>query len=128
MTALTIFASDEIDAVYLTSSQHAHHLPAQSTSGGQARSGVREVHYAQPRLSCLEAEELARQNGVQLSWTPAPFLHMPLYKELVSRMEAGEFGPVNLIQEFGSYKEFDMENRFFNPKFAGGACWMASIR
>ena len=37
-------------------------------------------------------------------------------------MEAGEFGPVNLIQEnFGSYKEFDMENRFFNPKLAGGA-------
>ena len=49
-------------------------------------------------------------------------LHMPLYKELRRRMLAGDFGPVNLVQNnFGSYKELDANNRFFNPNLAGGA-------
>ena len=47
---------------------------------------------------------------------------MPLYKELVKRTKAGDFGTVNLIQEnFGSFKEYDERNRFFNPNLAGGA-------
>ena len=48
--------------------------------------------------------------------------HMPIYKELQKRIQAGEFGPLKLIQmNFGSYKEYDMENRFFNRHLAGGA-------
>ena len=36
--------------------------------------------------------------------------------------DAGDFGTVNLIQEnFGSFKEYDERNRFFNPNLAGGA-------
>ena len=68
-----------------------------------------------------EARELASAYGVQLM-DACTILHMPLYKELQRRIDAGDFGRVNLIQEnFGSYKEYDMKNRFFNPELAGGA-------
>ena len=47
---------------------------------------------------------------------------MPIYKELRSRMDTGEFGELRLLQmNFGSYKEYDMKNRFFNRNLAGGA-------
>lgn len=50
-------------------------------------------------------------------------LHMPLYQELRRRMDAGEFGRMNLAQlNFGSYKEYgDLTNRFYNRNLAGGA-------
>ena len=37
-------------------------------------------------------------------------------------MDSGKLGDLKLIQmNFGSYKEYDMENRFFNRHLAGGA-------
>lgn len=37
-------------------------------------------------------------------------------------MDAGKFGELRVIQmNFGSYKEYDMKNRFFNRNLAGGA-------
>ena len=48
---------------------------------------------------------------------------MPLYRELLRRANAGEFGRMNLAQlNFGSYKEYgDLTNRFYNINLAGGA-------
>ena len=40
---------------------------------------------------------------------------MPLYRKLKAIVDSGELGPLRLIQvNFGSYKEYDMNNRFFN--------------
>ena len=48
--------------------------------------------------------------------------HMPLYKELWRIVESGELGRVQMITvNFGSFKEYDMNNRFFNMNLAGGA-------
>lgn len=47
---------------------------------------------------------------------------MPVYKELKKILESGKLGKVNLItMNFGSFKEYNMENRFFNRNLAGGA-------
>ena len=41
--------------------------------------------------------------------------HMPIYKKLKELLETGVLGKVNLItMNFGSFKEYDMNNRFFN--------------
>lgn len=49
-------------------------------------------------------------------------LHMPLYKQLRWIVESGELGPVKMIQvNFGSCKEYDVNNRFFSKRLAGGA-------
>ncbi len=48
--------------------------------------------------------------------------HMPLYKKLWDIIESGELGNVNMITvNFGSFKEYNMNNRFFNVNLAGGA-------
>ena len=48
--------------------------------------------------------------------------HMPLYEELRQHFEAGALGRLRLVQaSFGSYKPYDMTNRFFCKELAGGA-------
>ena len=48
--------------------------------------------------------------------------HMPIYKKLKEILDSGVLGKVNLItMNFGSFKEYDMNNRFFNRNLAGGA-------
>ena len=48
--------------------------------------------------------------------------HMPLYRRLKEIVESGSLGALRMIQmNFGSFKEYDMANRFFNRALAGGA-------
>ena len=68
-----------------------------------------------------EAVKLARENDVVLAEAQTIY-HMPLYPKLKKMMNSGKFGKLRLIQlNFGSYKEYDMKNRFYNPNLAGGA-------
>ena len=68
-----------------------------------------------------EAIALAEENHVVLAEAMTIF-HMPIYKELNKIIESGKLGDLKLIQmNFGSYKEYDMTNRFFNKNLAGGA-------
>ena len=47
---------------------------------------------------------------------------MPLYTELEKIINSGDLGEFRLAQvNFGSFKEYDMTNRFFNMDLAGGA-------
>lgn len=48
--------------------------------------------------------------------------HMPIYRKLREIIETCRLGELKIIQmNFGSYKPYDMSNRFFNPQLAGGA-------
>ena len=48
--------------------------------------------------------------------------HMPIYRKLREIMDSGKLGALRLVQmNFGSYKDYDMTNRFFNRNLAGGA-------
>ena len=68
-----------------------------------------------------EAMQLAKEHGVVLAEAMTIY-HMPIYKELLKRVDAGDLGELRVIQmNFGSYKEYDMKNRFFNRNLAGGA-------
>ena len=68
-----------------------------------------------------EMAELADKNHVIIGEAMTIY-HMPIYKKLKEILETGVLGKVNLItMNFGSFKEYDMNNRFFNPDLAGGA-------
>ena len=68
-----------------------------------------------------EAVALAKKNNVILAEAMTIY-HMPIYKTLNEKIQSGELGKLGLIQmNFGSYKEYDMTNRFFNRNLAGGA-------
>ena len=68
-----------------------------------------------------EAIKLAEENQVILAEAMTIF-HMPIYRKLSEIIATGKLGGLKLIQmNFGSYKEYDMTNRFFNRQLAGGA-------
>jgi len=68
-----------------------------------------------------EAIKLAEENHVKLAEAMTIF-HMPIYRKLSEIVASGKLGPLKVIQmNFGSYKEYDMTNRFFNRNLAGGA-------
>lgn len=65
--------------------------------------------------------QLAEEHHVVLAEAQTIY-HMPIYRVLKERMDKGEFGPLRLLQmNFGSYKDYNMKNRFFNRSLAGGA-------
>lgn len=68
-----------------------------------------------------EALALAEEKDVIVGEAMTIF-HMPIYKKLRKILESGALGKVNLItMNFGSFKEYNMGNRFFNRNLAGGA-------
>lgn len=115
-----LFADPDIDAVYITTPHNTHiTYLRRALAAGKHVMCEKAITLNSDELD--EAIELARANNVVLM-DACTELHMPLYKELVKCVKAGDFGTVNLIQEnFGSFKEYDEKNRFFNPNLAGGA-------
>ncbi len=115
-----LFADPDVDAVYIATphNTHIHYLRGALGAG---------KHVLCEKSITLNSEELAEAlsiadaNHVQLV-DATTILHMPLYRELIRRAMAGEFGNMNLAQlNFGSFKEFNPKNRFFNRQLAGGA-------
>lgn len=115
-----LIAAPDIDVLYLTT-PHNTHITYLRKALAAGKHVLCEKSITLNSAELAEARELAFAHGVQLM-DACTILHMPLYKELQRRIDVGDFGRVNLIQEnFGSYKEYDMKNRFFNPELAGGA-------
>ena len=65
-----------------------------------------------------EAVALAKENGVIIA-EAMTIWHMPLYKKLWQIAESGRLGKLQVLQiNFGSFKDYDMSNRFFNISLA----------
>ena len=68
-----------------------------------------------------EVIELARARNLVISDGTTLF-HMPLYQKVQEIIQSGKLGKVKMIQvNFGSCKEYDVNNRFFAKNLAGGA-------
>ena len=115
-----LYASPEVDVIYITTPHNTHitYLRGALAAGKHV---LCEKSITLNSAELAEAMALADANHVQLI-DATTILHMPLYRELIRRAMAGEFGKMNLAQiSFGSYKEFDPQNRFYNRELAGGA-------
>lgn len=114
------FADPTVDVVYLATPHNTHAaLIEQALTAGK--------HVLCEKAITLNSRELERcvtlaaEKGLVLA-EAMTIWHMPLYRELWRRLAAGEWGRVQLLQlNFGSFKPYDMTNRFFNPDLAGGA-------
>lgn len=68
-----------------------------------------------------EVEKLAQEKGLILT-EGFTLYHMPIYKKVLDLIKAGKLGQIKMIQvNFGSLKDYDPNNRFFNKDLAGGA-------
>lgn len=115
-----LYADSEVDAIYITTPHNTHitYLRGALAAGKHV---LCEKSITLNSSELTEALKLADEHHVQLI-DACTILHMPLYREIIRRAMADEFGQMNLAQvNFGSYKEFDPESRFYNPNLAGGA-------
>lgn len=115
-----MFTDPEVDVIYLTTPHNTHYgFMKQALENGKHLLAEKSI-----TLNSRELEEmaaLAEEKGLVLA-EAMTIWHMPLYKKLWEIMESGRLGKVQMITaNFGSFKDYDMSNRFFNMNLAGGS-------
>lgn len=115
-----MFEDEAVDIIYITSPHNTHY-------GFMKKALEHGKHLLVEKSITLNSEELdemialARENHLILA-EAMTIWHMPIYKKLWEIVESGELGKVQMITvNFGSFKEYNMKNRFFNMNLAGGA-------
>lgn len=115
-----MFADPAVDVVYIATPHNTHAAFLEEALAG-GKHVLCEKAIALNSRELADAARLAEQRGLVLA-EAMTIWHMPLYKELRRMVGAGELGRVQMITlSFGSFKEYDMQNRFFAPSLAGGA-------
>ena len=115
-----MFYDDNVDVIYITSPHNTHiDFIMKALEHGKHILCEKSI-----TLNSVELEKaLKKADGKNLVLAEAMTIyHMPLYKKLMKLVADGEIGDVSMIQaNFGSYKDYDMKNRFFNMNLAGGS-------
>ena len=108
-----VFEDPNVDVIYI-STPHNTHIAYLRKALACGKHVLCEKSITLNSSELDEAVKLAEDNHVILAEAVTVF-HMPLYRKLKAIVDSGELGPLRLIQvNFGSYKEYDMNNRFFN--------------
>lgn len=115
-----MFKDPEVDVIYITTPHNTHlAFMEMAIENGKHLLVEKSITLNSGELS--KAAALAERKGVVLAEAMTIF-HMPLYRKLAEIIGSGRLGRVNLItMNFGSFKEYDMKNRFFSRELAGGA-------
>ena len=123
-----MFTDPKTDIIYITT-PHNTHIQFVREALKNKKHVLCEKSITLNSAELEEANQLAKENGVIFAEAMTIY-HMPLYKTLWQLIETGKtdnpdipaLGKVQMIQlNFGSYKEYNMNNRFFNRNLAGGA-------
>lgn len=115
-----LFTDKKVDIVYIATPHNKHiEYILKALENGK--------HVLCEKAITINSQELnkavALANEKKLILAEAMTIYnMPLYNELEKIINSGELGEFRLAQvNFGSFKEYDMTNRFFNMDLAGGA-------
>lgn len=115
-----MFTDSDVDVIYITT-PHNTHIEFMKKAIRNGKHILVEKSITLNSRELNEAMELAALHNVVIGEAMTIY-HMPVYKKLKEILDSGRLGKVNLItMNFGSYKEYNMNNRFFNRKLAGGA-------
>ncbi|ELC8441070.1 Gfo/Idh/MocA family oxidoreductase [Clostridium perfringens] len=111
---------EEIDVIYIAT-PHSNHYEYMIKSLNNNKHVLCEKAITVNKKELDEALKIAEEKNLVLEEAMTLF-HMPLYEKVLDKIKNGELGKVNMIQvSFGSFKEYDENNRFFNIDLAGGA-------
>ncbi|HEL1549552.1 TPA: Gfo/Idh/MocA family oxidoreductase [Streptococcus suis] len=115
-----VFEDPEVDIIYISTPHNTHiNYLRKALKAGKHVLCEKSITLNSEELA--EAIQLAEENQVVLAEAMTIF-HMPIYRQLSEVIASGKLGDLKMIQmNFGSYKEYDMTNRFFNKNLAGGA-------
>ncbi|MDE7435559.1 MAG: Gfo/Idh/MocA family oxidoreductase [Lachnospiraceae bacterium] len=113
-----VFEDEAVDIIYI-STPHNTHISYLRKALAAKKHVLCEKAITLNSDELSEAIRLAQENDVILAEAMTIY-HMPIYRTLQEKVKT--LGELRLIQlNFGSYKEYDMSNRFFNRSLAGGA-------
>lgn len=115
-----MFTDPSVDIIYISTPHNTHSaLLCKALQAGKHVLCEKSITLNSAELD--EACALAREHHAVLMEAMTLY-HMPIYRQLKDLLESGKLGRLNLItMNFGSYKEWNMQNRFFNRSLAGGA-------
>ena len=113
-----VFEDENVDIIYISTPHNTHiEFLRKALKAGKHVLCEKSITLNSEELE--EAINLAKENNVVLAEAMTIY-HMPIYKKLNEIISSGKLGDLGLIQmNFGSYKEYDMTNRFFNRNLAG---------
>lgn len=115
-----VFKDENVDIIYI-STPHNTHIDFLRKALKNGKHVLCEKSITLNSEELEEAVLLAEQEHVVLAEAMTIY-HMPIYRKLNNIISSGQLGDLKMIQmNFGSYKEYDMTNRFFNRHLAGGA-------
>lgn len=115
-----MFVDDAVDIIYITSPHNTHYeFMKQALEHGKHIFVEKSITLNSRELDEMRA--LAQAEGLVMG-EAMTIWHMPVYKKLWEIVQSGRLGRVQMItMNFGSFKEYNMRNRFFNMNLAGGA-------
>ncbi|WP_300262354.1 Gfo/Idh/MocA family protein [Clostridium sp.] len=115
-----IIKDEDIDVVYIAT-PHSNHYEYIIKSLNNNKHVLCEKAITVNQKELEEALKIARKKNLVLEEAMTLF-HMPLYEKVIKKINNEDLGKVNMVQvSFGSFKEYDENNRFFNLDLAGGA-------
>lgn len=115
-----IFIDKNVDIVYIATPHNKHiEYILKALENGKHVLCEKAITLNSDELN--KAVALASEKNLILAEAMTIY-NMPLYTELEKIIKSGKLGEFRLTQvNFGSFKEYDMTNRFFNMDLAGGA-------
>lgn len=115
-----LFADENVDIVYIAT-PHNKHIEYILKALENNKHVLCEKAITLNSGELNKAVALANEKNLILAEAMTIY-NMPLYNELEKIINSGALGEFRLAQvNFGSFKEYDMTNRFFNMGLAGGA-------
>lgn len=115
-----MFTDENVDIIYISTPHNTHiNYIIQALKNGKHVLCEKSITLNEEELK--QAVTLAKQNNLILAEAMTIY-HMPVYQKVKEVIDSGVLGELRFIQvNFGSYKPYDMKNRFFNKNLAGGA-------
>lgn len=115
-----MFLDEAVDIIYITTPHNTHYeFMKKALEHGKHIFVEKSITLNSRELKEMQA--LAQAKGLIIG-EAMTIWHMPIYKKLWEIVQSGQLGKVQMItMNFGSFKEYNMENRFFNMHLAGGA-------
>ena len=111
---------DKVDIVYIATPHNLHYqFLIQSLKAGKHVFCEKAITVNDSQLE--EAVAIEKEKNLVIC-DGVTLFHMPLFKKLKEIVDSGIIGPIKMVQvNFGSCKEYDVNNRFFSKELAGGA-------
>ncbi|WP_313630098.1 Gfo/Idh/MocA family oxidoreductase [Enterococcus devriesei] len=115
-----MLADEALDIIYVATPHHLHaEMIEKALKAGK--------HVLCEKAITINSEQLQRlikiaQEKDLILMEAMTVFHMPIFKKLTEEVNNGLLGEIKMLQiNFGSHKEYNINNRFFNPDLAGGA-------